>query len=85
MAAMSAAVAVAVASASGAPSPYSFLNSWNSAATSPTITSNTLAKGLVAYAEEEEEERDTASDVGKSNPKRPLLVIMITSSFHRTL
>ena len=70
VAAMSAAVAVAVASASGAPSPYSFLNFWNSAATSPTITSNTLAKGLVAYAEEEEEERDTASDVGKSNPKK---------------
>ena len=70
VAAMSAAVAVAVASASGAPSPYSLLNSWNSAATSPTITSNTLAKGLVAYAEEEEEERDTASDVGKSGPKK---------------
>ena len=67
---MSAAVAVAVASASGAPSPYSLLNSWNSTATSPTITSNTLAKGLVAYAEEEEEERDTASDVGESNPKK---------------
>ena len=70
VAAMSAAVAVAVASASGAPSQYSLLNSWNSAATSPTITSNTLAEGLVAYAEEEEEERDTASDVGKSGPKK---------------
>ena len=66
---MSAAVAVAVASASGAPSPYSLLNSWNSTATSPTITSNTLAKGLVATPRKRRRS-GIPRDVGESNPKK---------------